>query len=211
MQNQDEASYTSYTGNRWYVIQCNPLKELHAAAALREYLQMDVFLPQVRRRIRGTIQSAPIFPGYLFASVNLGEVKLSSINSTPGVARLLGIGGGPQPLPEQTVQALRDRVDALNAQGGQPAHDFHPGDQVRLTSGPLRGLEAVFLGPMTPSARVKVLLDFLGRANEVQVDVDTLEKAHNSANNTVVTTGNDLRSGRRTRGKGRRINGPRDI
>ena len=34
----------------------------------------------------------------------------------------------------------------------------------------------VFVGPTTPSKRVRVLLYLLGRLKEVQVDVDALEK-----------------------------------
>jgi len=51
----------------------------------------------------------------------------------------------------------------------------------------------VFLGPLTPAARVQVLLQFLGRQQQVEVDVNAIEPS------TV------LKRPRRTRGHGRRI------
>src|SRR5205823_1883871 len=100
-----------------------------------------------------------------------------SINSTPGILRLLQLGGEPRPIPAAVVEAIRERVEILNAEGGFSRYKFHPGDPVSLRSGPLRGLQAVFIGPMPAKARVKVLLEFLGRPNEVQVDIDVLEPA----------------------------------
>jgi transcriptional antiterminator RfaH len=181
-------------------VHCRPLKETHAAANLKETLGLPVFLPEVRKRSRGKEQLALLFPRYLFVQANLHEVKLSSINSTPGVVRLLDFGGGPLPISHSMVSEIRERVESLNEQGGLPAHNFRPGDTVWLKSGPLRGLHAVFVGPMTPSARVKVLLHFLGRLNEVQVDVETLERKPDPPRAL------EERSPRGTRGRGRAVN-----
>ncbi len=79
-----------------------------------------------------------------------------------------------------------------------PAHNFHPGDAVVLANGNLKGLEGVFLGPAKPSARVKVLLHFLGSLREAEVDAHSLDRAG---------TGMAPRE-RGTRGKGRKINRP---
>jgi transcriptional antiterminator RfaH len=184
--------------NSWYVVQCKPSKELRAAAALEANLHINVYVPEVRKHAREGACLVPLFPGYIFIRVNLDEVKFSSINSIPGVVRLLEFGCGPQRIPVDVIEVVRAIVDRLNAQGGVPSHRFQPGDEVRFTKGPFRDLEAQFIGPLTPSARVKVLLYFLGRLNEVQVDADCLEldQPHGTA---------DQRGGRRTRGKGRVI------
>jgi transcriptional antiterminator RfaH len=182
--------------NRWYVVHCRPLKEEYAAKALRDIMGLATYSPQVKRRTGSRTQYAAFFPGYIFVQANLGEVMLSSINSTPGVLKLLYLGGVPQWLPVSVVEAIRERVDALNAEGGLPRYTFHPGDPVLLRDGPLRGLQAVFIGPMAPKARVKVLLEFLGRPNEVQVDVNVLEPVQDDP---------APRPARTTRGRGRRI------
>jgi transcriptional antiterminator RfaH len=182
----------------WYLVHCIARKEAFAAYVLTSHLGLQVYLPQVTRHVRGSVQQTPFFPGYLFVQADLGQVTRSIINSAPGVVRLLDFGGGPQLVPLPVLRDIRARLDKLNGTGGLPTHNFKSGEAVRVKSGPLRGVEALFVGPLTPSARVTILLDMLGRLNEVKVDVETLEHAPN------VTI---ARQGRTTRGKGRRING----
>jgi len=194
----------------WYVVQCKPLKENYAAQLLRGDLALDIYMPLLVGPAGRGKRQAPLFPGYLFLRADPIEAKLSSINTTPGVVRLLESGGAPQAVPAPVVHAIRERVNTLNNKGGLSNHDFQPGDAVSLKSGPLRGLNAVFVGPLGPSARVRVLLHFLGRLNEVQVDVEVLQRGK------VVTSANvfanpqvDVRKDwpkRTTRGKGRTIN-----
>lgn len=180
----------------WYVAHCRPGGESLATRGLIERLGLTTYLAEVSRRVRGEMKPAPLFPGYFFVQADLGAVNVSSINSTPGMRGILEFGGEAQAIPEALVTSIRERVDRLNAEGGLPAHNFQDGDAVLLKSGPLKGLEAVFLGSMTPGGRVKVLLHFLGRLNEVRVDADELEPIAAPARPTMK---------RYTRGKGRRI------
>jgi len=85
----------------------------------------------------------------------------------------------PQPLNPQIVFALQESVEQVNEQGGLPQHSFHPVDTVRVQSGPLAGLEAVFLGPLKPAARVEILLRFLGSQRKVQMEPANLERVAN--------------------------------
>jgi transcription elongation factor/antiterminator RfaH len=179
----------------WYATHCKPFKERYAANALAEQLGLTVYLPEIKRRFRGQIRYAPIFPCYLFVRVDLQAVTLNRINNTFGVVRLVTIDDIPQPVPTSVIDMLRQRVDHFNTHGGLLNHSFRPGDTVRLKEGPLQGLEAVFVGPMKPSERVHILIDFLGRHREAEVDVDTLERAAAAV----------PKRERRTRGKGRHI------
>jgi len=186
----------------WYVVHCKPSKEYSVSKALRETLGLTVYLPASPRLLRGKVQSAPYFPGYLFVRADLQQIAPSSINTFPGVVRLLRFGDRPQAVPESVVETIRGFLSDPAVQQGIPSHDFRPGDNVWLRSGPLRGLHAVFNGPMTPTTRVKVLLQFLGRLNEVEVDVTALAHAHNAP--LVGERERTLRT-RGTRGRGRRI------
>jgi transcription antitermination factor NusG len=198
--------------DQWYVAHCIPLKERLAARALQGRLDLMVFVPEVKRKHHGIAQRVLLFPGYIFVCAGLRPGLLGAINSMPGIVRLLAFGGEPRPVEGFIVEAIRERVDAMNAGSGLPAHSFRPGDLVQLNDGPLRGLEAVFMGPMTPVTagdRVKVLLEFLGRPNEVQVDPRWLEHAPNATAIYPDEPGRQRpeRRTRLTRGKGRRIRG----
>jgi transcriptional antiterminator RfaH len=180
----------------WYVLYCRPFKEWQTAAALETHLGLQIYIPQVKHRLRGKIQWVPFFPRYLFVAVNLQEVPLSRINAVPNVLRLLAFDEVPQPVPAPIVDSIRQQVDTLNAMGGLPEHGFYPGETVWIKQGPLRGMEAAFLGPMKPSERVQVLLEFLGELREVEVNVDALDHR---------CPGPGTKLERRTRGSGRRI------
>lgn len=184
------------TASHWYAVYCKPLKEWQAAVVLENHLKLAVFLPEVRRRSHQPAQRVLLFPRYLFLQADLQIVTLSKINATPGVLSLVAFGATPQPVPAAVIQALRQRVDRINEQGGLPEQQFHPGETVRLKQGPLRGLEAIFVGPMQPSERVRVLIDFLGQLREAEVGREILERT-GSAPAQVLE--------RRTRGKGRSI------
>ena len=180
----------------WYAVHCKPLKERYAALALEEQLGLTVYLPEVRRYFRKQVRQAPLFPCYLFVRASLQIVPLSRINATPGVLGVVTVGGAPQSVPSLVLEELYQRVNALNAQGGLQEHGFLPGGAVRLKAGPLQGMEAIFMGPMEPTERVRVLIDFLGCLRETEVDLVTLEHANSGPTHKLE---------RRTRGKGRFI------
>jgi transcriptional antiterminator RfaH len=202
------------TDECWYVVHCRPGKEFLAESALQENLGLPTYLPFVLSHARGTIKKVPFFPGYLFLSAAPPQLQVTRIRSMPGVVRMLEFGDGPQAVPKIIVSAIMERLEALNANGGVPRHSFKPGETVLLKSGPFRGLQAVFMGSMAPSARVKILLEFLGRLNEVKVDLQDITHSPNGpapgVNNAHADhSAHDRREGhnghRGTRGRGRTI------
>lgn len=145
-------THLNKTADSWYAVLCRPLKEFFAETALRQGTGILTYLATAVSRVHGATREVPFFPGYLFVNADLGEVRLSSINVTAGVVRLVEFDSEPLEVPKVLISAIKEGLDALNAQGGLPAHNFHPGDRVLLKSGPFRGLQAVFLGPIAPSA-----------------------------------------------------------
>jgi transcriptional antiterminator RfaH len=159
----------------WYAVHTKALKEIPTATVLRAHLGLEVYVPEVRRRTSAGLRQTPLFPGYLFVQVNLNRVKPSSINSCPGVLRLLTVDNQPQAVPPEVIATIRKGTDRLNALGGWPLCDLQPGAPVRIKDGPFAGLEAIFIGPSTPQERVRIFLDFLGGFREVQLDASAIE------------------------------------
>jgi transcriptional antiterminator RfaH len=182
----------------WYAVHCQHAREAQAAAAINTFLDLYVYLPQVHQRVRGKKQATPFFPGYLFVCADFQIVAPSKLNTMPGVIRLLTFDDQPRSIPAAVIEHIRMHVSDIDTHGGLPVHHFQPGDTVRLKTGPFRGLEAAFLGPMKPSERVRVLVDFLGSLREADVYVGDLERAHSAPL--------PARQERRSRGKGRPIN-----
>jgi transcription antitermination factor NusG len=84
----------------------------------------------------------PLFPGYLFVRVDQEEVP--RVRSVRGVARLVGPEANrPSILEDEEVENVRRLVS-----GEVPVDPYpylRPGRAVRITRGPLRGVEGVLL------------------------------------------------------------------
>ncbi len=184
----------------WYALHTKPHREFQVADLLLSK-EIEVFLPLIptRHRRLGTVER-PLFPCYLFARLDLDAQGLSVVQWTPGLRRVVAFGERPVPIPDEVMDHLQKRVQEVQAAGGLPAHGFRPGDRLLITHGPLRGLEVVFQGPMRPSERVRVLMEFLGQLREVEIPVDDVRRVPD----------NVRRRTRRTRGKGRRIRPRKD-
>jgi transcriptional antiterminator RfaH len=175
----------------WYVVYTKAQKELFVYSMLTDRQHLTAYLPEVLQKYRGKMQLRPLFPRYLFVQVDLDQHAASTIGHTPGVVRLVAFEGRPLPLRAGVIEAIRQEVERLNAAGGLTEQPFSEGDLVRLRSGPLAGMEAVFVKHLAPHDRAVVLLRFLGQENQVEVDLAELE----------------LKPKRRrgTRGRGRKI------
>ena len=160
----------------WYLIHCQPRKERYAAQALEILMGLSTFLPEYKMRSRNRMRSVPFFPGYLFVQADLQQIPLSQINTTPGVNRLVAFGDDPQPVPPRVIEMISERLEQFDP---LKLSSFQPGDVVQVKQeGPLQNLEMLFVGPSAPGYRVTVLLRFLGRLKEVQLDIGLLEKVY---------------------------------
>jgi len=160
--------------HHWYALHTKPHAETQVAAVL-DGRGIEVYLPLVKRQWRGQMRERPFFPNYLFARFSLDEVGHSAIAWTPGLRSLVTFDSRPATVPDEAVALVRQELQKITGQGGLPSHGFQPGDELRFASGPLQGLYAVFEGPLTPSERVRVLIQFLGQANRAEVPVSDLE------------------------------------
>jgi transcriptional antiterminator RfaH len=186
----------------WYTLYTKPNAEYQVVDALQGR-GIQTYLPEVEApEARKGPRRKPFFPCYLFVKVDLEEVGLSQVQWIPGLRRIVAFDDRPAPLAYEVIDAMRRKLEGMNATGGLPSHAFQPGDTVRITQGPLQGMLAVFEQPTTPTKRVQILLAFLGQASRMQIPVTDLEKAPPGAG---ATAPNPPRRPRRTRGRGRHI------
>jgi len=158
---------------RWYALYTKPRKERQVSDILASK-GIETYLPLVRVRKRGRREvEQPFFPCYLFARVDLAAEGLSSVCWTPGLRKVVNFGGEPAAVPDAVVALIRKRL----AKRDYPRYKaFEPGERVRIKAGPLRDLEAIFDQNLSPSDRVRVLVDILGRLTPCEIEVDYLEK-----------------------------------
>ena len=184
----------------WYTLHTKPNSEYQVVTALQERQIQQIYLPEIASpKAHKGRERKPFFPCYLFVKVDLVTVGLSFVQWTPGLRHIVTFDHQPVPLADGVIDLIRRNLGEIEAAGCWPAHTFKPGDTVRITTGPLQDMLAIFDRPITPSKRVQVLLTILGHASRVQVEVANLEKAPTSAEAPLP------QRPRRTRGQGRYI------
>jgi transcriptional antiterminator RfaH len=185
----------------WYTLYTKPNAERKVAVTLDER-GIETFVPEFRDSQKSSNgKLTPFFPCYLFMFADLSELTASEWQWTPGLRNIVTFDGTPTPVSEQVIDLIRQTLADLNAGAGKPLQKFSPGDVVRIKNGPFADILALFEGQTTAAQRVTVLLNFLGRFNRVRLDINDLEKAPAGAEIEPAQE-----RGRRTRGRGRRIN-----
>jgi transcription antitermination factor NusG len=152
----------------WYAVRVRARQESLVAEALtcKGY---QVLLPQYRCRKRWSDRvkemTLPLFPGYLFARVDLR--RRLPLLVTPGVLHMVAAGETILPVDPDEIAAI-ERIVA----SGTPAEPWpylHVGQRVRIQGGALHGVEGV-LAAVDDRQRVVVSVTLLQRSVAVQID-----------------------------------------
>ena len=162
---------------QWFLIQFKP--NSHRLAERNLHRQgFDTFLPMQkitrRKASRFVSDLKPLFPGYMFVSVNSELAPWRSINSTIGVSRLVSFEGKPKPLPLQLISGLKLRCDASGVL--LPPKTLNEGDSVEMLTGPFANFIAT-VDTIDPEQRIWVLMDFMGQKTRMQITTDQLHIA----------------------------------
>jgi transcription elongation factor/antiterminator RfaH len=173
----------------WYVARTKPRREVAAAAILAQR-GVDVYLPTVSSRRRASTSSRAgeaLFPGYLFAQLDIGTDDWLAARSAPGVAYFLGSGeGAPTPVPNDLIDAIRLRAD--QQAGKARVIPFRQGESVLIKDGPFAGIQAVFDGCLSGRGRVRVLLEIVQRVVPVDLEVHQLGKVASVGSHLVIAS-----------------------
>ena len=154
----------------WYLVQSKPRNESRALENLvRQGYETYLPLMEVERLQRGKLlkKMEPLFPRYLFLHLEEGNDNWGPIRSTLGVAGLVRFGQAYAVVSDEVMDAVRERTQDIKKSL------FESGDNVRVVSGPLLGLEGVF-EIADGEQRSFVLLEFMQKQQRVSVSTADL-------------------------------------
>ncbi len=159
----------------WYAVRTLPRHE----KSIREHLghrDVNCFLPVYRsvRRWRNGCDAQvelPLFPGYLFVRIDLGNRV--QVLEVPGVISLVGAGRQPLPLPDSEIMSLRD---GLQLHKCEPHAYLAVGQRVRIKAGPLVDWTGIVVRK-NGSLRVVLALDQIMQGVAVTLDERDIEIA----------------------------------
>ena len=150
----------------WYVIRSKPQKEI-ALCSEMTMRGLDAYCPSLRVKPVNprSRKTRPYFPGYVFVNADIELVGLSALQWLPYSQGLVSFEGEPPAVPEALINAIRKRVDQVNAAGGEDLFGLESGDEVIIQSGPFAGYQAIFDMGLSGNERVLVLLKLLEDQN----------------------------------------------
>ncbi|MFN8637433.1 MAG: transcription termination/antitermination NusG family protein [Chloroflexota bacterium] len=158
----------------WYVARTKMHREVATAHVLAQR-GLDVYLPLLppssRPRAR-TVVREPLFPGYLFARLDVYSNAWLSARSAPGIVYFLGGDEAPTAVPDELIEEIRARAEGGSFAQRRPK--FVPGQTVVIRHGPFSGLEAIFDSNQSGRGRVRVLLEIVQRLVPVDLHIDEI-------------------------------------
>ena len=152
----------------WFALQVRARQEASVSEQLRGQ-GYERFLPfyKVRKRWSDRIKEmeTPLFPGYLFCRFN--PHNRLPILKTPGVIQIVGFNNTPAAVSQDEILSIQ-RLVASGVQH-QPCPFLAVGDRVRISAGPLLGLEGL-LTDIKGSHRLVLSVSLLQRSVAVEID-----------------------------------------
>src|ERR1700741_2584738 len=173
METTDSAHGKKASGTElaWFCLRSQPKHEHIAAAHLRILQGVTVFCPRIRfKRVtrQGSVWvTEAMFPGYLFAHFGLAEMH-RQVRYAHGVSGIVRFADRYPTIDEGALEQLRAHTG--HSEVKERSYKISQGDDVRIVEGAFAGLEAVVVQVLPAKERVKILMDFLGRKIEAEVE-----------------------------------------
>ena len=167
------ASPDTETRPHWYAIQTRPNHEKRVEERLK-LKSLPTFLPvhRCRHHWKNGTQAdleLPLFPCYVFARASAYD-RLRIIQ-LPGVVGMAISSEHPTIIPDEEIEVLRTAVNTLRA---EPHPYLKTGQKVRITAGPLAGMEGI-LTRRKQELRVVITIELIMRSLLVEVSERDLQ------------------------------------
>lgn len=156
----------------WYVAYTCSRHEKHLAEQC-EQRGIAAFLPlyavQRQWKQRRAEVLLPLFPSYVFVRMALAE--RFRVLALHGMVSLVSFNGLPAVVPDTQIEALRKAVALGRA---EPCAYLRSGKRVRVTAGPLLGLEGI-VQEIRNKISVIVSFEWMNRSVSISLDAAELE------------------------------------
>ncbi|MDO5737408.1 MAG: transcription termination/antitermination protein NusG [Propionibacteriaceae bacterium] len=142
---------------------------------------------ELRNNTRKTVTRC-VLPGYVLVRMELTDESWGVVRHTPSVTGFVGHGQTPVPLSvDEVLHMLTPSVIARVAaetsgtsarQRGKKVEviDFEIGDSIMVADGPFAGMHATITEINPKNARLKALVDFMGRETPLDLEFKQVEK-----------------------------------
>lgn len=173
----------------WYVMQVRTGTEENIRCQCQRMISSDIlkrcFIPyyQQKKRFQGKwhIQERILFPGYVFLiAENLEQLAenleqlAENLRKVTGMTRLLGTGDEIIPLSQEEVELLLKL--GKEEQLVTMSTGIIENDQVRILTGPLKGMEGYIRKINRHKRKAWVSIEMFGRSVDMEVGLEIIKK-----------------------------------
>jgi transcriptional antiterminator RfaH len=158
---------------KWYAFYTTPRAEKKIAdrlakAGVEYYLPLLKTLKQWSDRKKMVIE--PLFKSYIF--IHIPEQEIRNILPVDGIIKVINFGGIPQAIPEEQLNYLKLLLE--NPESIEIHNTIRVGDKVKVTQGPLTGVEGILLKNAEKNFIVNI--DIVGHSVSVYINPVFLRK-----------------------------------
>ncbi len=160
----------------WYALRIRSNFERRAHEFCQGH-RLETLLPTYRRMSRKhggpKVIDRPLFPGYLFAHIDVRSPEKVALLNSPGAVELVRFGGRPCTIPEQEIESVR--IVARPDSGAQPHPFLRDGMMVQVIVGPFAGAQGILRETDDRRTTFVVSINLLGRSLGVPIEPEMVE------------------------------------
>ena len=172
--------------HKWYAIQVYSGSEKAVKKAIENLAQEENLKDRIIEVVVPTedvievkggkkkITERSIYPGYVFANMDLDLDLWQKIQSLPKVSRFIGESKKPTPISEADVQKILEKAQQKGAP--KPKISYEPGEMVRITEGPFANFTGVVEEYDMEHGKLKLNVSIFGRSTPVEILYTQVEK-----------------------------------
>ncbi len=120
------------------------------------------------------ITERTLYPGYVFAHLDLDTSLWHKIQRLPKVSRFIGEGKTATPLTEADIKVILDKME--NKSAPKPKVDFENGEMVRIIEGPFSNFTGMVEEYDLDHGKLKLNVSIFGRNTPVEILHTQVEK-----------------------------------
>ena len=159
----------------WYAVRTRSrheklVRDRLAAEGIEHLLPTVMRLSQWKDRKKEI--EAPLFSGYCFA--RFCWPNRMAVQKVFGVVEIVRGGDGPEPIPDQEIDALRTLMSSTLKYDAHPY--LHEGMVVEVTRGPLKGIRGILLRK-EKRHRLIISVHLIRQATAVEINASDVVKA----------------------------------
>lgn len=161
---------------KWYAVMAKPRKEQTSVFFL-EQMGIETYYPEINESfsVKGSrcVRRTGLFPGYFFAKFD-HDKQYRTVSYCRGVRKIVTFGQVPAEVESSLLDDIRrglSRQDVIPIIP-RPTH----GEVVRISRGPLAGVEGMFDSCLSGKERVVVLLRALSYQSRAVINLSDIER-----------------------------------